>query len=40
MPSAGLGVGGERIGVVDPELGVGLRLDGRQRPGPRGKSFQ
>ena len=40
MPSVGLGVGGERMGVVEPELGVGPRLDVRQRPGPRGKPFQ
>ena len=40
MPSVGLGVGGERMGVVEPELGVGPGLDVRQRPGPRGKPFQ
>ena len=33
MLSAGQGVGGERIGVVEPELGVGLGLDVRQKPG-------
>ena len=30
----------ERLGMVDPELGVGRGLDGRQRPGREVKSFQ
>ena len=40
MLSVGLGVGGERMGVVEPELGVGRGLDARQRPGREVKSFQ
>ena len=38
--SVGLGVGGERLGVVEPEFGVGRGLDARQRPGREVKSFQ
>ena len=33
MISVGLGLEGERIGVVEPELGVGRGLDVRKRPG-------
>ena len=40
MLSVGLGVGGERIGVVRLDLGPGLGLDARQWPGREVKSFQ
>ncbi len=33
MLSVGLGVGGERLGVLEPEPGVRRGLDVRQRPG-------
>ena len=40
MLSVVLGVGGEKIGVVESELGVGGGPDVRQRPGREVKSFQ
>ena len=40
MLSVGLGVEGERVGVVEQDLGPGLGLDVRQRPGRGVKSFQ
>ncbi len=40
MLSVGIGVGGERTEVVEPELGVGRGLDVRRRPRSRGTSFQ
>ena len=37
---AGLGMGGERVGVVGPDPGAGRGLDVRLRPGPGVKSFK